>query len=46
MNVAHSVEKLSSMSKEAFEAITWKNAERLFGVKAVPKANPKTVAAE
>jgi len=46
MNVAHSVEKLGSMSKEAFEAITWKNAERLFGVKAVPKAAPKTVAAE
>lgn len=46
MNVAESVKKLSTMSKDAFESITWKNAERLFGLKAVPQAKPKSVAAE
>jgi aminocarboxymuconate-semialdehyde decarboxylase len=32
MNVAKTVETLSSISKEAYELMTWKNAERLFGL--------------
>ena len=32
MNVAESVETLSWISAEAYEAIAWKNAERLFGL--------------
>jgi len=42
MNVAKSVEKLGSISQKTLELMTWKNAERLFGVKAVPN----TAAAE
>jgi aminocarboxymuconate-semialdehyde decarboxylase len=32
MNVAKTVETLTSISPEAYEAMTWKNAERLFGL--------------
>ena len=32
MNVAQTVETLSSISAEAYEAMTWKNAARLFGL--------------
>ena len=43
MNVAQSVKTLSSISAEAYEAITWNNAERLFGLEDMHK---RSLAAE
>ncbi len=43
MNVAQSVQTLSSISTEAYEAIAWKNAERLFGLTGIHR---RSLAAE
>ena len=43
MNAAETVQTLSSISLEASEAISWNNAERLFGLEEIHK---RSIAAE
>ena len=43
MNAAETVQTLSSISLEAYEAISWNNAERLFGLEEIHK---RSIAAE
>ena len=41
MNVAQTVQTLSTISREAYEAISWRNAARLFSLEAVGEGSPR-----